>query len=146
MTYAVSPYVTLGPTLETARLILRPPAVEDFPRWVEFMADEETARFIGGVQPPPQVWRTLCAVAGMWALTGEGMFSILEKSTGLWVGRIGRSARARNPPWPRVRTSYEAGAHHQRRRGEQYCDFPHSCPSCQLRSRSYCCCKRTLAE
>jgi hypothetical protein len=81
--------VTLGPTLETERLILRPPAVEDFPRWAEFMADPETARFIGGVQPAPQVWRMICTLAGMWALTGEGMFSILEKSTGQWVGRIG---------------------------------------------------------
>lgn len=87
--YVVPPHVALGPTLETARLILRPPAVEDFPRWAEFMADEETTRFIGGVQSPPQVWRTLCSVAGMWALTGEGMFSILEKATGLWIGRIG---------------------------------------------------------
>jgi RimJ/RimL family protein N-acetyltransferase len=87
--YAVPPYVTLGPTLETERLILRPPAVEDFPRWAEFMADPETARFIGGVQPAPQVWRLICTVAGMWALTGEGMFSILEKETGQWIGRIG---------------------------------------------------------
>lgn len=87
--YVVPPHVTLGPTLRTERLILRPPAVEDFPRWAAFMADPETARFIGGVQPAPQVWRTLCTVAGMWALTGEGMFSILEASTGQWIGRIG---------------------------------------------------------
>ena len=87
--YAVPPHVTLGPTLETERLILRPPAVEDFPRWAEFMADPETARFIGGVQPKAQVWRTLCSVAGMWALTGEGMFSVIEQSTGRWIGRIG---------------------------------------------------------
>nr|WP_153925979.1 GNAT family N-acetyltransferase [Brevundimonas sp. SPF441] len=83
------PHVALGPTLETERLILRPPAVEDFPRWAGFMADPETARFIGGVQPAPQVWRLICTVAGMWALTGEGMFSILEKETGQWIGRIG---------------------------------------------------------
>ena len=87
--YSVPPHVVLGPTLETERLILRPPAVEDFPRWAEFMADPEITRFIGGVQPAPQVWRTLCTIAGMWALSGEGMFSILEKSSGLWLGRIG---------------------------------------------------------
>ena len=87
--YVVPPHVVLGPTLETERLILRPPAVEDFPRWAEFMADPETARFIGGVQAKSQVWRTICTIAGMWAMTGEGMFSILEKSTGLWLGRIG---------------------------------------------------------
>ena len=78
-----------GPLLVTERLILRPPAVEDFPRWADFMADPETTRFIGGVQAPAQTWRLICTVAGMWALTGEGMFSILERPTGLWVGRIG---------------------------------------------------------
>lgn len=25
----------------------------------------------------------------MWALTGEGMFSVIEKSSGMWLGRIG---------------------------------------------------------
>jgi RimJ/RimL family protein N-acetyltransferase len=28
-------------------------------------------------------------VSGMWALYGEGMFSVLDKDTGLWLGRIG---------------------------------------------------------
>lgn len=79
----------LGPTLETARLILRPPSLADFPRWAEFMADPDTTRFIGGVQSPHEVWRGIAAVAGMWALQGEGMFSVIEKSTGLWLGRIG---------------------------------------------------------
>ncbi len=37
-----------GPVLETDRLILRPTAMEDFPRWAEFQADPETTRFIGG--------------------------------------------------------------------------------------------------
>ena len=30
-----------GPVIETARLTLRPPAMEDFPRWAEMMADPE---------------------------------------------------------------------------------------------------------
>lgn len=79
----------LGPTLETARLILRPPQVEDFPRWAAFHQEEDTVRFIGGVQAPAATWRTMMAMAGMWALTGEGMFSVIEKETGLWIGRIG---------------------------------------------------------
>lgn len=79
----------LGPTLETERLILRPPTLEDFPRWAEFMADPEASRFIGGVQSKHEVWRSICSIAGMWALHGEGMFSLIEKATGLWVGRIG---------------------------------------------------------
>lgn len=82
--------MTLGPTLETERLILRPPVLEtDFEPWCAFMADEEAARFIGKVQTPPVVWRTMCVIAGAWALQGYSMFSVIEKATGRWVGRLG---------------------------------------------------------
>ena len=82
--------MTLGPTLEPDRLILRPPVLEtDFEPWCAFMADEETARHIGGVQPPELVWRSICTIAGAWALTGCAMFSVVEKSTGRWIGRLG---------------------------------------------------------
>lgn len=83
------PTSPLGPTLETERLFLRPPSLDDFPRWAEFQADPDTTRFIGGAQSKHQVWRTIASVAGMWALQGEGMFSVIEKATGLWMGRIG---------------------------------------------------------
>ena len=79
----------LGPTLETERLILRPPAAEDLDGWAAFMADEEAARFIGGALPRPTAWRTLATMAGSWALQGFGMFSVIEKSSGRWVGRLG---------------------------------------------------------
>ncbi len=79
----------IGPILETERLILRPPAAEDFEPWVTFGADYEVARFIGGVQTPAMVWRTMCAVAGAWTINGFSMFSVVEKDTGRWVGRLG---------------------------------------------------------
>lgn len=78
-----------GPVIETERLILRPTAREDFPRWAELMADPVASRFIGGVQPAATAWRGLMTMAGAWALTGVAMFSVIEKSTGLWVGRLG---------------------------------------------------------
>jgi RimJ/RimL family protein N-acetyltransferase len=78
-----------GPTLETARLTLRPPAREDFDAWCAMMADEETARHIGGQQVPAQVWRSMMAFAGAWALEGSSMFSVIERETGAWIGRIG---------------------------------------------------------
>ena len=28
-------------------------------------------------------------VAGAWSMTGFGMFSVIEKASGLWVGRLG---------------------------------------------------------
>ena len=76
-------------TLETARLLLRPTALDDLDRWAELMGHDEAARFIGGVQPKPTVWRGVMAMAGAWALTGVAMFSVIEKSTGRWLGRIG---------------------------------------------------------
>lgn len=76
------PTSPLGPTLETGRLFLRPPTLEDFPRWADFMSDPETTRFIGGVQSKHEVWRAMASVAGMWAL-------LIEKETGNWMGRIG---------------------------------------------------------
>jgi RimJ/RimL family protein N-acetyltransferase len=78
-----------GPTLETARLILRPTAAEDLDGWTELMADAEAARYIGGVQTRSESWRAMASMAGSWALNGFGMFSLIEKDTGLWVGRIG---------------------------------------------------------
>jgi len=78
-----------GPTLETSRLILRPTALEDLDGFSALMADPETARFIGGVMPRAVVWRGLCTMAGSWTLLGFCMFSVLEKATGRWVGRIG---------------------------------------------------------
>ncbi len=78
-----------GPTLETPRLILRPTAREDLDGFAAMMADPEAARFIGGVSPRSQVWRGVASMAGAWVLYGFAMFSVLEKATGQWVGRVG---------------------------------------------------------
>lgn len=78
-----------GPTLETARLILRPTAQADLDGWAELMGDEEASRFIGGLQGRAQSWRGLASMAGSWAIKGFGMFSMIEKDTGDWVGRAG---------------------------------------------------------
>ena len=79
----------LGPILVTERLILRPPAPEDFDAWAAFSADPETMRFLGGVQSRAVAWRAFCGLAGAWQLTGIGMFSLIERSTGAWIGRVG---------------------------------------------------------
>ncbi|MEC8533562.1 MAG: GNAT family N-acetyltransferase [Pseudomonadota bacterium] len=75
--------------IETERLTLRPPRMEDFPRWAEFQADPDATRFIGGPKTPAETWRIMATVAGAWSLTGESFFSVLEKTTDRWLGRIG---------------------------------------------------------
>jgi RimJ/RimL family protein N-acetyltransferase len=79
----------LGPTLETARLILRPPIHDDFDAFAAMAQEKETMRFIGGLQPRDGAWRALASLAGSWALLGYSMFSVIEKDTGRWIGRLG---------------------------------------------------------
>ena len=91
-----------APTLETDRLILRAPVAEDFEPWAAFVADEEAMRHLGGVQARSVAWRGICQVTGAWAIRGFSMFSVIEKSTGRWVGRLG--------PWqPEVWPGTEVG-------------------------------------
>lgn len=78
-----------GPTLTTARLVLRPPILADFDDVAAFMADPETARFVGGVAPRSVVWRSFAALVGSWHLLGFSFFSVVERDTGRWVGRLG---------------------------------------------------------
>lgn len=80
---------TPEPELETDRLILRPPAAEDFEPWAAFSADEEAMRHLGGAQPRALAWRGMCAIAGAWTVNGFSMFSVIEKATGRWIGRLG---------------------------------------------------------
>jgi RimJ/RimL family protein N-acetyltransferase len=78
-----------SPTLETNRLILRPPLAEDFEPWAAFAADPEASRYLGGPQGREGAWRQMCVVTGAWTVRGFSMFSVIEKSTGAWIGRLG---------------------------------------------------------
>ncbi|MDE2487299.1 MAG: GNAT family N-acetyltransferase [Alphaproteobacteria bacterium] len=80
---------TPEPELETDRLILRPPGAEDFEPWAAFSADEEAMRHLGGAQPRALAWRGMCTIAGAWTVNGFSMFSVIEKATGRWIGRLG---------------------------------------------------------
>jgi RimJ/RimL family protein N-acetyltransferase len=79
----------LDTVIETDRLSLRVPRIEDFDLWAEFMGDAEAARYIGGLQPPAICWRGMAQMTGSWALVGFGMFSVIERASGQWIGRVG---------------------------------------------------------
>jgi RimJ/RimL family protein N-acetyltransferase len=46
-------------------------------------------RFLGGVQDRSVAWRAMMTMAGSWAMHGFGMFSVIEKASGRWIGRLG---------------------------------------------------------
>ena len=75
--------------VETERLILRPFKAEDFDAWAHFVADAEAMRHLGGEQARPTAWRSFLTMAGAWEIQGFSMFSVIEKSSGGWIGRVG---------------------------------------------------------
>ncbi|WP_337187446.1 GNAT family N-acetyltransferase [Phenylobacterium sp.] len=77
------------PVLETERLILRAPEPQDFDAWAAFCADPEAMRFLGGPADRIGAWRIMSGMAGGWMSRGFSMFSVVEKATGRWVGRLG---------------------------------------------------------
>jgi RimJ/RimL family protein N-acetyltransferase len=75
--------------LETPRLVLRVPRAADLDEWAAFMADEEATRFLGGTMHRSTSWRGLMTMIGAWHAHGFAMFSVIEKGSGRWVGRLG---------------------------------------------------------
>lgn len=81
--------MVIAPRLETARLLLRPPIESDLDGWAGLDADERVTAFIGGREDRAGAWRGLALAVGMWSLRGCGLFSVIEKHSGAWVGRVG---------------------------------------------------------
>jgi RimJ/RimL family protein N-acetyltransferase len=75
--------------IETERLILRLPRRDDFDAYAEMMADEDTARWIGGHMTRTAAWRKFLQMPGAWAMQGFAMFSLIEKASGEWIGQAG---------------------------------------------------------
>lgn len=73
----------------TDRLLLRPPIAADFEGFARFAADPEVMRYLGGVQPRAIAWRGFLTMVGAWQVQGFAMFSVIERSTGTWIGRVG---------------------------------------------------------
>ena len=78
------------PTLETARLRLRPHRREDYSDCCAMWADPVVVRFIGGKpSTAQQTWSRLLNYMGHWRAMGYGYWAIEEKSTGQFIGEIG---------------------------------------------------------
>lgn len=75
--------------IETQRLILRLPQAQDFDAYAQMLGDEETARYIGGHMLRAPAWRKFLQMPGAWAIQGFGMFSLVEKASGHWIGQVG---------------------------------------------------------
>src|SRR3546814_13799683 len=55
----------------------------------DLCAEVETMTYLGGACPRAPAWRLWCTLAGAWHIRGFSMFSVIERATGEWVGRLG---------------------------------------------------------
>jgi RimJ/RimL family protein N-acetyltransferase len=99
----------LIPTLETARLLLRPYRREDFADYVVMWQEPEVYRFIGG-QPivREQAWTMFLRQIGLWYHMGFGFWALELKATGEFVGECGFQERRRNIS-PSIEGTMESG-------------------------------------
>jgi len=92
-------------SLETERLVLRPPTLVDLEPFVAMFADPAVMRHLGADGKPLSrfaAWQSLCSTVGHWTLRGYGLFAVFERGTGEFVGRVG--------PWfPEGWTEFEVG-------------------------------------
>jgi len=89
--------------IESERLLLRQWREEDFEAYAEYFADEATARFVGGVKPRHEAWRSMAAQVGHWVLRGHGVWAVEEKESGDFVGAVGLW---RPEGWPELEVGY----------------------------------------
>ena len=77
--------------IETERLILREIDIKaDLDPWTDMMSDPDTVRYIGNkTMNRAQSWRQMAMVIGHQAVRGYSFYSVVEKSSGDWIGRIG---------------------------------------------------------
>lgn len=78
-----------APRLETARLILRVPELNDFERYAGLFCHPTAAHHIGGPMTRGDAWRRFLQMPGAWLLQGYAMFSVIEKASGHWIGLAG---------------------------------------------------------
>ncbi len=76
---------------ETDRLLLRPPQQVDLDAFIDIHGDPDVVRHLTLQGDPGRAgaWRMLALLVGHWHLRGYGQWTVVEKASGLTVGRVG---------------------------------------------------------
>jgi len=77
-------------TLESARLLLRVPAEDDWRALHAYYGDADSVRYtVGTPLTEAQTWRTWAGAIGHWAWRGYGPYTVLERDAGSVLGVAG---------------------------------------------------------
>ena len=80
----------LDPVLQTPRLVLRPPTINDFDHSLSLWSDPAVSRFIGGRPATGEdVWARVLRYIGHWQAMKFGYWAIFERNSGRFVGEAG---------------------------------------------------------
>jgi [ribosomal protein S5]-alanine N-acetyltransferase len=79
------------PELDTERLRLRAPRLEDLDGYARMYADPDVMRFLESGAPLDRAaaFRSMAVHLGRWRLRGYGQWALEERATGVFVGRAG---------------------------------------------------------
>jgi RimJ/RimL family protein N-acetyltransferase len=92
--------------IETPRLILRLPDASDAQALMEIHQDPEVMKYVTLTALPGGItvaWRNVAMMIGHWHLRGYGQWTIVEKTSGEIIGRVGPF----NPEgWPGVELTW----------------------------------------
>ncbi|MEQ8898837.1 MAG: GNAT family N-acetyltransferase [Roseovarius sp.] len=80
-------FQALIPVLETDRLILRAPRIEDFDGFATMVCGERGTYF-GHPGTRADAWQGFMQITGTWALRGHGAWAVTDRATGTLLGFV----------------------------------------------------------
>lgn len=76
------------PTLESERLLLRAPVMQDWPAYQELMLSQRAAH-MGGPFSTATAWGMFCQDVAQWTLLGHGALMMEDRESGACLGQVG---------------------------------------------------------
>ena len=78
--------------IETERLLLRPHVADDFEACRAMWQNPAVVKYISGTpSTEAEAWLRFLGYFGRWQLMGYGLFALIEKSSGQFMGEVGFS-------------------------------------------------------
>ncbi len=84
----------MTPQITTPRLILRPPIESDFETFAKAQADPEFKKHTGGTIDRAAAFNEFIEWQKFWEKNNYCFFSVIEKESNEWIGRVGPTKRA----------------------------------------------------